>query len=293
MMVERAPPGALDDVLAAFEIPRVRLLDDMCEAGLLTGSPLIVGWDGARRCAKLYVNASDAPASARATLAARLGGEAAHVFGVNVFADGSIEEKRYVQRGPEAASELGPVAQRLIGAAGHLLAGVVTSRTPSALGEASLRAVFVALRPGTPAELDAMFGYLPGFSWQALLAGSPFPPAPPRSIGISATQPTQWTAYLKPHGEGEPSLHSLEPFARFQTSETKLAFFIGPSATTERAYARVGELALSYRVVAGAPTEEDLGRLLPWIVQALAGASLDRLPSLERPPLPWRRGQSD
>ncbi|MCB9595961.1 MAG: hypothetical protein H6719_24790 [Sandaracinaceae bacterium] len=279
MMIERAADGALEAILEAFGVPRVAALDALLETARALGVPRIVGWDATRGCVKLYANASDAPASVRE----RLG---AHVVGVNAFADGSIERKRYAQH-PDASS-LGPAASRLVEAAGALCAGVVESRDEGG----AARAWFVALRPATPVVLDAAFGGLPGFgsfSWAALVERAPFAPASPRSIGIAAARPTEWTAYVKPRASAEPELWSLEPIAAFETDDVEVAVHVAPADGALRAYARVGDRALSYRVVRGEPAGGDLDALMRWVVERATDAD-DLRASLARvaPPGPWR-----
>ncbi len=290
MMIERAPADALDDVLSALSIPRVSVLDEMLAAAAALGLPIIIGWDGSRGCAKLYVNASDTSDAARRQLGARLDAPAAHVYGVNVFADGATEEKRYFQRSDASdlrASDLAaPCAARLLHAAGGLSAGVVASRTK----QGDLHAFFVALRPASPSQLDRAFCYLPSFSWRALVAASPFPPASPRSIGISCREPDRWTAYVKPLDAAGPSLHALEPSARFRTGAAELGIYITPSGATARAYARVDGFAVSYRRLGGAPTRPEICSLLDWVV-AQVRAQGDDADAFTAPPPPWTRTQ--
>lgn len=257
MMIERAGPGVLEVLLEAFGVPRVAALDALERAIAAHGLPRIVGWDAARGCVKLYANASDAPVAARAALGA-------HVVGVNVFCDGLVEEKRYVQR--VDAAGLGAAAARLVERAGAHAAGIVESRDP----HGTLRAVFVALRPASPEALDAAFGaLLPGFSFSVIAARSPFEPASPRSVGIAIDRPEEWTAYVKPRAADEPELHSLEPHARVPCGDGELAVYLAPAASTARAYAVVGDRAVSYRVVSGAPGPDAIRAVMDRILREL------------------------
>lgn len=257
MMIERAGDGALDVLCDVLGVPRVAALADLEARIAALGVARIVGWDASRGAVKLYANASDAPARVREALGA-------HVVGVNAFGDGRVEIKRYHQRADAAG--LGPAAERLVAAAGALGAGVVVSVDDAG----ALRACFVALRPASPEALDAAFGeVLPGFSFAAIEARAPFPPASPRSIGIAAGRLDAWTAYVKPRDVGEPAVWSLEPAARLVVDGGEVAVFVAPVAHGGRAYAIVGEVAVSYRVVAGAPTIEAIRASMDAVVARL------------------------
>ncbi|MEZ4335580.1 MAG: hypothetical protein R3B82_03040 [Sandaracinaceae bacterium] len=264
MMIERAPDGVLDALLEAFEVPRVDALVALERAIREHGLWRIAGWDAGRGCVKLYANASDAPPRVREALGA-------HVVGVNAFRDGTVERKRYHQR--EDASGLGDAATRLVEAAGALAAGVVVSLDPGDVA----RAFFVALRPASPEALDAAFGaVLPGFSSAALAAHAPFAPASPRSIGVAAARFEEWTAYVKPRDADEPEVWSLEPTARFAIEGGEVAVYVAPADHDRRVYARVGDHAVSYRVVAGQPSSESIRALMDRVLARLAaGRPLD------------------
>lgn len=257
MMIERAGDGALDVVRAAFGVPRVAALADLEARIAALGVARIVGWDATRGGVKLYANASDAPARVREALGA-------HVVGVNALADGTVEIKRYHQR--DDAAGLDPAAERLVAAAGALAAGVVVSVDDSG----APRACFVALRPASPEALDAAFAQvLPGFSFAAIEARAPFPPASPRSIGIAAGRLDAWTAYVKPRDADEPAVWSLEPAARIVVEGGELAVFLAPAAHAPRAYAIVDDQAVSYRIVAGAPTPEAIRETMDDVIARL------------------------
>ncbi|MBX3274216.1 MAG: hypothetical protein KF729_28375 [Sandaracinaceae bacterium] len=265
VMIERAPPGALDAVCEALGVSRGGALEALEARIAALGVPRIVGWDGGRGWVKLYANASDAPEATRAALGA-------HVIGVNVSCDGTIEEKRYLQRA--GVEGLGPGAARLARAAGALAAGFVESRDAR-----GLRAVFVALRPASPEALDAAFGpVLAGFSWRALAAASPFPPASPRSIGIAAGRLDAWTAYIKPRDADAPALYALEPSLHLRVGAAEVAVYLAPAGHDARAYAVVGAHAVSYRVLTGAPEPASLRDAMERVVAALReDGSLERL----------------
>lgn len=280
VMIERAPPACVEGLrllLGVPESPWITRTLATCDALAL---PLIAGWDRTRGCLKLYVNASDAPASVRREVAARAELDGApHVLGLNLFAGGQVELKRYLQ----ARDAEGP-ARRLVDAAGALSAGVVTSL----YADGSPHAYFVALRPASPDALDAAFAFLPGFSWDAIRAHAPFEPASPRSIGVSAADTDRWTAYVKPRDADAPALWSLEPVVVVRAGETELAFFVAPDVEGARAYARRGGRALSYRSHGPPPAPASLEGLLDWALGLLED---DPPPA---PPPPWRlqRGRS-
>ena len=264
MMIERAPAAVVETLREALAVPPSRLLDRALEA-CGPEIPLIAGWDLARACLKVYVNASDAPEDARVELAARFELDGApHVIGVNAMSDGRVELKRYDQVRTLPSSLLEP--------ADDLIAG----RVASAYADGRPHAWFVALRPASPARLDAAFGHLPGFSWETIRAHAPFPPASPRSIGVLAADPARWTAYVKPRHADAPALFSLEPAAVVRAGAVTVSFFLAPDAETPRAFARAAGRALSYRAHGGAPTPE----LLEWS----RGLLLD---SPDPPPAPW------
>ena len=270
VMIERAPHACVEGLrllLGVPESPWITRTLATCDALPL---PLIAGWDRTRGCLKLYVNASDAPASVRREVAARAELDGApHVLGLNLFAGGQVELKRYLQ----ARDAEGP-ARRLVEAAGALSAGVVTSL----YADGSPHAYFVALRPASPDALDAAFAFLPGFSWDAIRAHAPFEPASPRSIGVSAADTDRWTAYVKPRDADAPALFALEPAAVVTAAGVTVSFFVSPDAETPRAYAREGGRALSYRAHGGSPDPA----ILEWSLGLLRGVDAP-------PPSPWSR----
>src|SRR5262249_5625375 len=152
------------------------------------------------------------------------------VLGMNARADGTVALKLYVQArdavvlaGPhgEAARQLAAVAREEAADAGGVLSFDVEKPVPRP------RAFFVALRePPASAPWRCVRG-LPGYDATLIESLLPFPPAAPRSVGVSLTTGT-WTLYCKPRGSGRAP-EGLEPAAVFRSGGVEVGVFIEPA----------------------------------------------------------------
>jgi hypothetical protein len=302
MMIERATPAQLHHIADAHGVTLaplgLRVLESVARASL----PLIAGWDvgeSGRTIVKAYANASDHGLAARADAEAHILGRvhepAAHVVGVNLFADGRVERKRYVQaQDAEAvAAPLGPHARELarVAVRAEASAGAVVSFDVQE-GDAPPvpRAFFVAVRAtGWPALSRA----LPWFDAQAFAAQLPFAPGVPRSVGVSLGGEPAHTVYVKPAGAG-PALHALEGDARFRAPGVLLSLFVEPAPLALRSYRRTASHALSYRVVEGHPEAALVDALFNWALERVHAAEAARRAiadalAEDAPPPPWSR----
>jgi hypothetical protein len=302
MMIERATPAQLYRIADAHGVtlapPGLRVLESVARASL----PLIAGWDvgdSGRTIVKAYANASDHGLAARAGAEAHILGRvldpAAHVVGVNLFADGRVERKRYVQA-PDAeavAAPFGPRARDLARAAvraGASAGAVVSFDVPEGDASPVPRAFFVAVRA---TGWSALARALPWFDAPTFAAQLPFAPGVPRSVGVSLAGELAYTVYVKPAGAG-PALHALEGDARFRAPGVVLSLFVEPAALALRSFRRTASHALSYRVVEGHPEPALVDGLFAWALGRVHAAESARRPVSEAlaedaPPPPWSR----
>lgn len=267
MMIEQARPALVEPLFAALGMPiepAQRLLRVAADA------PVIAGWDRGRErpVAKLYLNLSDASRMVRQRIAHALGLRGApHVLGINVGRIGGdqvrVERKAYFQL-PALPEDAPAVLHRL--AAGQPLAGVVQSADVGEDGGISGRAVFLA-----PTDADhgrALLHALPGWDEAAFSAAIPFPWEQVRSVGF-AQDGASWVAYVKPLGQGRP-LWSLDPVVCVRTPGGELGIFVAPRSGREQAYCVAGEHALSYRVRAGEPRQDEVATVMAWAAARVA-----------------------
>jgi len=313
MMIEQAPADLVPTIAHALD---VRLPTDAArwmDLATAEGVPLIAGWDrrdgAGGRCVKLYVNASDAGADKRARLCERLlpgvpANESAAVIGMNVRADGGIESKLYVQSADAAvlAAPLGSAAIALAqsAAAQNADAGGVLSYD-ALPGELRPRAFFVALREPPPGRAWSCVTGLPGWDADAAEVLLPFPPAQPRSIGVSLTD-GRWTLYAKPR-DSFRAPEALEPFAVFRTDSGEVGVFVEPNEHARRAFRRTDAHAVSIRIREGEPVAAVLEALVDWFAARLSAAEQSAdwshalAGNLHDPPAPWQpaeiRGRAD
>jgi hypothetical protein len=302
MMVERGSAEVLDAIARALGVTLPAAVPGWFEVAAAADVPVIVGWDrrdgGEQRCAKLYVNASDASRATRARISAALapavavGSEPAAVVGMNARADGIAEIKLYVQSADAVAlaGELGPDAQALAAAARaeRADAGGILSFDVDG-GRVRARAFFVALR-----EPRADTGWhcvrsLPGYDPRCVEALLPFAPAPPRSVGVSLGD-GGWTLYYKPR-DSSRAPEALEPAAVFRAGEVEVGVFVEPTEHAARAFRRTERHAVSVRVRAGAPAPRAIEALIDWFTTRLRVAErdgMDLAAHLLDPPAPWR-----
>jgi hypothetical protein len=152
------------------------------------------------------------------------------------------------------------------------------------------RAFFLAFRSDRAVEAEALLATLPGWSRDRVAAALPFPPGPPRSLGITLADPERWTVYYKPAGDDTP-VASLEPAAVFRAGAVEVGLFLEPTDRAPRAFARTAHHALSLRLREGTSRPEDLERLMAWAARSVRAAELARLPPaslLRHPPPPWQ-----
>ncbi len=302
MMIERAMPEHLFRLAATHGVALGPLGRRVLESVERASLPLIVGWDvgePGRTVVKAYANASDHTIGARADAEEHILGcvrePVAHVVGVNLFADGRVERKRYVQASDAetAAAPFGPRAcelARLAVRAGASAGAVVSFDVPEGEGPAAPRAFFVAVRAS---GWSALARELPWFDAGALSAELPFLPGVPRSVGVSLGGPLVHTVYVKPSGAG-PALHALEGDALFRAPGVMLRLFVEPAEPATRSYRRTAAYALSYRVAEGHAESALLDGLFAWALARVEAAEAARRPVAEvlaegAPPPPWSR----
>lgn len=299
MMIERAQAVLLDAIALGLDVPipsRARLWVERC---VRDGLPLILGWDrrdgGARRCAKVYVNASDASSAVRRSLVADLvpeltagPAEGAAVLGINACANGSLETKAYVQS-KDATALAGPLAARA-----RDLAAAARAEGADAGGVVSFdiegdalrpRAFFVALREPVPGHTWACVRALPGWDEADVAALLPFPAAAPRSVGVALGGP-EWTVYHKPRGSMSAP-ESLEPAAIFSSGAGEVGVFVEPAERAGRAFRRTEQHAISVRVRAGSPSGASLEALVDWFALVVRAEERGAAPDVGGPPAPW------
>ena len=303
MMIEQAAPAVVHAIADALDVALPPAAERWLALAGGEGLPLIAGWDrrggGAQRCVKLYVNASDASSSVRERVCAATGvaSPAGHqppaVVGMNARADGGIELKLYVQA-RDAVALAAPY-----GAAVRALAGAVHDERADAggvlsfdveAGAAHPRAFFVALREPHGAAPWRCVRALPGYDAAVIERLLPFPPAAPRSVGMSLGG-DQWTLYCKPCGTGRAP-EALEPAAVFRGHGVEVGVFIEPTEHAARAFRRTDRHAVSVRLRAGsAPPSRALDELVDWFAARLRVAERTGeavVERLEDPPRPWR-----
>lgn len=301
MMIEQASPALLGAIAAQLGVALPAAASSWLAHAEQERVPIIVGWDrrddGAARCVKLYVNASDAAAAVRQRLCdalipgTRLDFEPA-VIGMNARADGGVERKLYRQSADAGAlaAPLGDGAASVAAAARRegADAGGVLSFDVADDGRLLPRAYFVALREAPDAAGWECVRGLPGHDAAAIAALLPFAPAPARSLGVALNGPA-WTLYYKPRGSGRAP-EALEPAAVFRAAAVEVGVFVEPTEHAPRAFRRTATHAISVRVRAGSPAPRDLEALVDWFTARLAVD--DALPHgaawLAAPPPPWR-----
>jgi hypothetical protein len=276
MMVERVRPG-LAGALVELLGPCLEEDDDaLLSWASARGQPTIVGWDVGRDppVMKLYVNASDASEALRRELGAVLGlDRAPHVVGVNLGDEPEDRELKIYEQHADAPEGVPEALARWAVAAP--VAGWVVSLDAPALRP---RAYFAALRPteGAP-ELERLPGWSEGHA-----AALPFPIGFAKSVGFDPTG-EHWVAYVKPAG-AQPAGHDLEPAICLRSPSAEIGIFVEPAGG--RAYARVGDRALSYRVREGAPEPAAIEAAMGWAVATLERAE-GGAPEWSAPPEPW------
>lgn len=283
MMIERMSPEALVPLLGALAVPRGPVVEQLLRQAVELGVPLIGGWDGDARVAKVYLNASDASESLRRRAreaVSRVGPDAPHVIGVNVGADGEEEIKLYLQHRTLPA-EAPPALHRY--AEGRTLAGAVSS-VRVAPGTPVTKAWFVALPPdeGDPTRA------LPGWSDEAAARLAPFSLGYVTQVGWAADD-SAWTIYFKPAGVPE-RFGALDAELAFRCADAELGIHLEPVERAPKAYARTSRHAVSYRVRAGRPEPLRVEALMAWVVASLvAEESGGPAPDWSSPPAPWTR----
>lgn len=302
MMIEGASPHIVDAIAGALGVALPPAAERWFALAAREGVPLIAGWDrrggGAARCVKLYVNASDVSRAARARLCGALApgvdsDEPAAVVGMNARADGGTETKLYVQSADAVtlAAPIGARARELADAArrdGADAGGVLSFDVAGATLRP--RAFFVALREPAGGSDWRCVASLPGYDADRIAALLPFPPAPPRSVGV-ALDDANWTLYCKPRGSGRAP-EALEPAAIFRSAEAEVGVFVEPTAHAARAFRRTARYAISVRVRDGRPAPHALESLVDWFTARLGDDERDDaalVDSLADPPAPWQR----
>lgn len=305
MMIERA---SLAVVIAVAESLRIPLSEPVASGMALAqeqGLPLITGWDRRQGdgppCLKLYVNASDASQSLRGEIRRRLlpgvrkgdlGESEPALVGWNLPALGPPETKIYLQGADAVAMASGLTSEA------RALAAEARREGAEAGGVLSLdvgvrvhpRAFFVALREPPQGQWWEFLRSLDGFNEASVIAAFPFPPAPPRSVGISLSGSlSEWTLYAKPRASGSAP-RRLEPTAVFRSPSAEVGIFVEPVATAARAFRRTEHHAVSVRVRHGSPVPEEIEALVDWFAAGL-GQDDPAQPPARRwtsPPAPWK-----
>ncbi len=302
MMIEQAAPPVVDAIARALGVAVPPAAEQWLALAGHERLPIIAGWDrrggGTQRCLKLYINASDASVHVRervcaaAGVALPSGHEPPAVIGMNASADGAVELKLYVQArdvvalaGPHgtAARGLAAAAREERADAGGVLSFDLEAGAPRP------RALFVALREPPGSLPWRCVQALPGYDAALVESLLPFPPAAPRSMGVSLSG-GGWTLYCKPRGSGRAP-EALEPVAVFRGHGVEVGVFIEPTEHAARAFRRTERHAVSVRVRAGvAPPPRALDDLVDWVATCLRVAErtgeavADRL---QAPPRPW------
>jgi len=299
MMIERASAAILGAVADALEVRLPASSAEWLDCAEAERVPLIAGWDrrgdGARRCVKLYVNASDAGAAVRERLCAALlphadvERAAVAVIGMNACADGEIENKVYLQEADarRLAGDFGARARELAAVATDVAAaaGGVASFDVSA-SELKPRAFFVALREPRGGDWPFLRS-LPGYDPERFATLLPFAPAHPRSLGMSLGEDS-WTLYCKPRHSGRAP-EALEPVAIFRGDDGEVGVFVEPTEMAPRAFRRTERHAVSVRVREGDPAPRALEALVDWFTAELRGVEGGGVAeaSFACPPAPW------
>jgi len=302
MLIEQVSPAVLHAIAEELGVVLPATVSRWIDLARQEGVALFAGWDlrggGATRCAKVYLNTSDASRAVRARVYAALaagvtvGAELPAVVGMNARADGVVETKLYLQYADAAtaADAAGTRAQSLATAAraeGAAAGGVLSFDIIGSTLQA--RAFFVALRePPVNTEWQCVQG-LPGYDAHTVESLLPFDPAPPRSVGI-ALAGAAWTLYYKPRGSGRAP-ETLEPAAIFRAGGAEVGVFIEPTERALRAFRRTERHAISVRVRNGAPAPSAVEALVDWFTARLRAAERDGAPISTRlgdPPVPWR-----
>jgi hypothetical protein len=306
MMIECATRDVLVAIASALDLALPPAADRWLAIAEHEGVPVIAGWDlrggGEGRCAKLYVNASDASRTVRericdAALAnLDLRGNPPAVVGMNARADGTVETKIYVQSADALALAQGH------GKGARTLAATARDEGADAGGVLSYdavgnrlepRAFFIALRePADEAGWRCVRSLL-GYDARAIESLLPFAPAAPRSIGISLAphaSSLRWTLYFKPRDSGRAP-ETLEPVAVYRAGDVEVGVFVEPTERAVRAFRRTERHAVSVRVRDGKPAAGALEPLVDWFTARLrvsesGGAGLAAY--LADPPAPWR-----
>jgi hypothetical protein len=284
MMIERAPPMFVRELLAVLVPAAGEGADQLLRVAEFRALPLITGWDtsGQVPVAKLYLNASDASKAVRVRVAHDFIGDvrgvpdSPHVVGLNV-GENVLELKLYEQC--ETLGDGAPEPLRRW-AHGLELAGVV--RSVQVQGDrGSERAWFVS--PRSDAAADRRLSSLPGWSDAAAAACLPGAPGPVTSVGFSSDG-RRWTAYFKPRAIGTPSW-KLDPDVCVADEVAEIGIFVEPAHAAARAYCRSSAWAVSYRVREGKPDATSIDAAMRWaLAQAETGGAID----LSHPPEPWR-----
>lgn len=303
MMIERASYPVVEAIAAALGVELPAAAATWYRAASDARVPMIAGWDrrgdSARRCVKVYVNASDASTDSRRQLCGVLlpdvvlRDDAPAVIGMNACADGTVERKLYEQAADavQMAAGIGRQAQRLAAAARRdgADAGAVLSLDVCAAGALEVRAFFVALREPPDASGWPCVRTLPGYDAAAIGRMLPFAPAPPRSIGIAPTG-DEWTLYCKPRGSGRAP-EALEPKAVYRCAWGEVGVFVEPNDSAPRAFRRTARHAISVRIRRGDPPPEALEALVDWFtgeIRKVEQGDSNAGATLAIPPAPWR-----
>jgi hypothetical protein len=311
MMIERATIEVVGAIGSALDLDLPSTAARWLELAQREGVPIIAGWDlrggGERRCAKLYVNASDASLATRERLRAELlpnlrpAGEPPAVVGMNARADRVVETKLYVQSADAVAlaEEHDERARSLAAAArdeGADAGGVLSCDVRADRIEP--RAFFVALREPHDGQGWSCVRALPGYDAATIESLLPFPPAPPRSVGISLVDSPHlasrasalsWTLYFKPRDSGRAP-EALEPTAIFRAADVEVGVFVEPTECAPRAFRRTERSAVSVRVRDGNPAAGALEPLVDWFTSRLRSSESGgaaRALRLTDPPAPW------
>jgi hypothetical protein len=303
MMIEQASRPVVDAIARALDVALPPAAERWLALAMHEGLPIIAGWDrrggGPHRCIKLYINASDAAAHVRERVCAAAGvgrppgHEAPAVMGMNARADRVLEVKLYVQARDagaladpygSAARQLAAAAREESADAGGVLSFDVEAAAPRA------RAFFVALREPRGSAPWRCVEALPGYDAGLVESLLPFPPAAPRSVGISLSS-GRWTLYCKPRASGRAP-EALEPTAVFCGDGVEVGVFIEPTEHAARAFRRTERHAVSVRVRSGTPPPpRAIEELVDWFAACLrtverTGQGLRE--RLQAPPRPWR-----
>jgi hypothetical protein len=306
MMIERASGHVVEAIAQALDVALPAATSRWLDLAQGENVPVIAGWDlrggGKQRCVKLYVNASDASRSVRARLSAALipgvadTDEPAAVLGMNARADGRTETKLYVQSA-DPRSLAGSAGARAAVLAATTCdegadAGAVLSFDIDG-GTLRARAFFVALREPQDEKNWRCVRSLPGYDPRAIEALLPFPPAAPRSVGISLGDDS-WTAYFKPRNSSRAP-DRLEPVAIFRLDGAEVGVFVEPTENAVRAFRRTERHAVSIRLRHGTAEPRALESLVDWFTDQLRTAEREGAgvaTRLDNPPAPWRIGET-